>query len=195
MVGVVAAVGCEVEGDRQTFLAGRQIASVEGVRLRSRREARVLTNCPRLVHIHRRVWTADEGGGAGDRVERIGVLGVAGDGIAVGAGVDGLDVDLLGCAPDDLLGRIAVRRGERIDRVGGIRRCCGGGEIACAVEVDVGETPDRSRLLCARLVRISHAEAPEVSAPTGVDVVSVSKRSCRVATASMPTRSEPSGFA
>ena len=40
-----------------------------------------------------------------------------------------------------------------------------------------------------------HAEAPEVSAPTGVDVVSVSKRSCRVATASMPTRSEPSGFA
>ena len=110
MVGVVAAVGCEVEGDRQSFLAGRQIASVEGVRFRSRREARVLTNCPRLVHIHRGVGTPDEGGGAGDRVERIGVLGVAGDGIAVSAGVDGLDVDLLGCAPDDLLGRVAVCR-------------------------------------------------------------------------------------
>ena len=48
------------------------------------------------------------------------MLGVAGDSVTVGAGVDGLDVDLFGCAPDDLLGRIAVCRCERIDRVGGI---------------------------------------------------------------------------
>ncbi|SKZ08134.1 Uncharacterised protein [Mycobacteroides abscessus subsp. abscessus] len=128
------------------------------------------------------------------------MLGVAGDGVAVGPGVDGLDVDLFGCAPDDLLRRIAICRCERVDRVGDIRRPRGGREIACAVEIDVGEATDGSRLLCARLLRtrllcFGHAEAPEVFDPAGVDVVSVSKRSFRVATASIPTRSDPSGFA
>ena len=48
VVGVVAAVGGEVEGDRQALLAGGEVAPVEGVGVLGRREAGVLADGPRL---------------------------------------------------------------------------------------------------------------------------------------------------
>ena len=48
MVAVVAAVGGEIEGDRQALLAGGDVAPVEGVGVLGRREAGVLADGPRL---------------------------------------------------------------------------------------------------------------------------------------------------
>ena len=48
VVGVVAAVGREVEGDRQALLAGREVAAVERVGLLGGGEAGVLADRPRL---------------------------------------------------------------------------------------------------------------------------------------------------
>ena len=55
VVAVVAAVGGQVEGDRQALLARGQVAPVEGVGLRGGGEAGVLPDRPRLVDVHRRV--------------------------------------------------------------------------------------------------------------------------------------------
>ena len=68
MVGIVAAVGREIEGDRQALLPGREVAPVEGVRILRRREPGILAHGPRLVDVHRRVGAAQEG-----RQARIGV--------------------------------------------------------------------------------------------------------------------------
>ena len=40
MVGIVAAMGGEIEGDREALLPGREVAAVEGVRILGRGEAR-----------------------------------------------------------------------------------------------------------------------------------------------------------
>ena len=60
VVGVVAAVGREVERDREALLAGREVAAVERVGLLGGREAGVLADRPRLGRVHRRVRTAQE---------------------------------------------------------------------------------------------------------------------------------------
>ncbi len=71
VVGVVAAVGGEVERHRQALLPGGQVAPVEGVGFRRRREARVLPDGPRLVDVHRRVRATDERRCAREAVQRI----------------------------------------------------------------------------------------------------------------------------
>ncbi len=81
MVAVVAAVGGEVEGDRQPLLPGGEVAAVEFVRRLGRREARVLADRPRPPGVHRRLDPAGERrepgqagvevGGVGLRVERL----------------------------------------------------------------------------------------------------------------------------
>ena len=58
VVGVVAAVGGQVEGDRQALLPGGEVAPVERVGLRRGGEARVLPDRPRLGRVHRRVGPA-----------------------------------------------------------------------------------------------------------------------------------------
>ena len=55
MVGVVAAVGGQVECHRQALLAGGQVAAVKRVGLRGGGEPGVLADGPRLVDIHRRI--------------------------------------------------------------------------------------------------------------------------------------------
>ena len=60
VVAVVAAVGRQVEGDRQALLAGGEVAPVEGVGLLGGGEAGVLADRPRLVDVHRRVRAAQE---------------------------------------------------------------------------------------------------------------------------------------
>ena len=67
MVTVVAAVGGEVEGDREAFLAGGEVAPVEGVGILGSREAGILPHRPRLRHIHGRVGAAQIGRHAPDR--------------------------------------------------------------------------------------------------------------------------------
>ena len=88
VVAVVAAVGRQVEGDRQALLAGGQVAAVERVGLLGGGEAGVLADRPRLVDVHRRVRAAQVRDDAGVRVEEV-------DAVAVGGGVQRADVDAL----------------------------------------------------------------------------------------------------
>ena len=60
VVGVVAAVGRQVEGDAQALLPGGEVAAVERVGLLGGGEAGVLPDRPRLGGVHRRVGAAQE---------------------------------------------------------------------------------------------------------------------------------------
>ena len=60
MVGVVAAVGGQVEGDRETLLSGGEVAPVEGVGLLGGGEAGVLPHGPRPDDVHGGVRPAQE---------------------------------------------------------------------------------------------------------------------------------------
>ena len=105
VVAVIAAMGGEVEGDRQALLAGREVAPVERVRLLGSGEAGILADRPGLLDIHGRVGAAQEGRGAGNRIEEAQSLEI---GMAVGTP----DRDALGRRP--LACRLAVaglRRG------------------------------------------------------------------------------------
>ena len=109
VVGVVAAVGRQVEGDGQALLAGGEVAAVEGVGLLGRREPGVLADRPRLVRVHRRVRAAQE-----RREARVG--GEEVEAVDVGSRVEGADVDALGRLPlgvgDVAGGRRPSRRGS-----------------------------------------------------------------------------------
>ena len=82
MIAVVATVGGQVEGDGEALLSCGEVAAIEGVGLFGRREAGVLTDRPRLGHVHRRVGPAEEWGDAGVGVEEV-------DAGEVGGGVQG----------------------------------------------------------------------------------------------------------
>ena len=69
VVGVVAAVGGEVEGHRHALLPGRQVAPVEGVGLLGGGEPGVLADRPRAARVHRGADPADERRGPGEGVE------------------------------------------------------------------------------------------------------------------------------
>ena len=60
MVGVIAAVGGEVERDRKALLPGGEVAAVERVGFRRGGETGVLPDGPWLVDVHRRVRPAQE---------------------------------------------------------------------------------------------------------------------------------------
>ncbi len=70
MVGIVAAMGGEVECDRQALLARGEIAPVKGVRIFRRGEAGILPHRPRLVDIHGRVRPAQKRRDAGEGIDR-----------------------------------------------------------------------------------------------------------------------------
>ena len=89
MVGIVAAMGREIEGDGQALLPGREVAPVEGVGILGRGEAGILPDRPGLVDIHRRVGAAQIGRQAGQAVDE-------GQALAVGRRVDRLDLE---CPP------------------------------------------------------------------------------------------------
>ena len=76
MVAVVAAVGGEVEGDRQALLPGREVAPVEGVGVLGGGEAGVLADRPGLVDVHGRVGAAQIRRDAGIGVEKVEALDV-----------------------------------------------------------------------------------------------------------------------
>ena len=81
MIAVVAAVGGEIEGDRQALLPGREVAPVEGVGILRRGEAGILPDGPRLVDVHGRVGAAQIGRDARPGVEEIDAVEI---GLAVG---------------------------------------------------------------------------------------------------------------
>ena len=79
MVAVIAAMGGEIEGDREALLSGGEIAPVEGVGIFRRREAGILPDGPGLRRVHRGIGPAQERCLAGIGVEEIdaGEIGVA----------------------------------------------------------------------------------------------------------------------
>ena len=141
MVGVVAAVGGQVEGHRQPLLAGGEVAAVERVGLRGGGEPGVLTDGPRLVDIHRRVGAAHEGRLAGEAVQRV-TVGL--DGGTVRGDVYRFDVDVFRCVPHQLVRGIPVRGSGRRDM---FLYCVFSrrGHGPFAVQRDVGEAADNRR--------------------------------------------------
>ena len=92
MIGIVAAVGGEVERDRKAFLPGREVAAVERVGIFRRGEAGILPDGPGLVDIHGRVGAAQIG-----RNTRPGLQEV--DAFEIDLAVAGLDRDTFGRQP------------------------------------------------------------------------------------------------
>ncbi len=93
VVAVVAAVGGQVERDRQALLPGREVAPVEGVGLLGGGEPGVLADRPRLVDVHRRVRPAQVRRAGRDRCRRKSSPSRS------AGGVERLDVDALGRVP------------------------------------------------------------------------------------------------
>ncbi len=91
VVGVVAAVGGQVEGDAEALLAAGEVAPVERVRLLGGREPGVLADGPRLGGVHRGVRTAQERAQPRPGVERVQARHVA-------LVVARLDLDALGAS-------------------------------------------------------------------------------------------------
>ena len=91
MIGVVAAVCREVEGDGEPLLSRGEVAAVEGVALFGGGEARVLTHCPGARDVHGGVGAAQEGRQPRRVVEMVHAL-------VVGLGVERGDFDLFHCA-------------------------------------------------------------------------------------------------
>ena len=71
MVGVVTPMRGQVERDRQSLLAGGQVAPVERVGLLGGGEPGVLADGPRLRHVHRRVRATLERRDAGVGVQEV----------------------------------------------------------------------------------------------------------------------------
>ncbi len=78
MIAVVAAMGGEIEGDREALLTGGEVAPVEGVGILGRGEAGILPDRPRLGDVHGRVGAAQVGRDARIGVEKIEAVEVAG---------------------------------------------------------------------------------------------------------------------
>ena len=121
VVAVVATVGGEVEGDTQTLLARRQVATIERVGLLSGGEPGVLADRPRLVDIHRRVGAAQERRRARDGLEEV-------EALEVGIGVERRHLDLL--------------RGEPC--LGAKVRTLRVGARTTVAKIDTGEVRDRA---------------------------------------------------
>ncbi len=120
VVAVVAAVGGQVEGHRQTALPAGQVASVEGVALLGRAEAGVLAHRPGVGDVHCGIGAAQEGRQPGHVVN-------VGQGDRVVGGVERPDVDLLHRAPEEVgrgLAGLGFQRGlplgQGVGRVGGL---------------------------------------------------------------------------
>jgi len=101
MIGVVAAVRRQVEGDRKARLACGEVSPVEGVRLPGRGEPGVLADRPGMVGVHGGHGAADVGGHAGEGVDEI-------QSFQVFRRVEGLHGDPFGCLPVERLHGLAL---------------------------------------------------------------------------------------
>ena len=107
MIGVVAAVGGEIERHREAHLAGREIGAIELVALLGGREAGVLAHRPGPAGVHRGLGPARERREARQRAQGLEVL-------QIGRGVERLH--------HDALGRHPVERRQRACRAAPWRR-------------------------------------------------------------------------
>ncbi len=114
MIAVVAAMGGQIERDRQAHLAGGEVAAIERVGVFGRREAGVLAHGPRLAHVHRRVRPAHERRKARQRAQMI-------DAGQIGSRIQRPMRDAFGRVPT--VGRVRGRRG--------------GGRLIATVEVEI----------------------------------------------------------
>ena len=71
MVAVVAAMGGEVEGDRQALLAGGQVAPVEGVAVLGGGEAGILPDRPGLGRVHGGIGPTHEWWQTWERAQKV----------------------------------------------------------------------------------------------------------------------------
>ena len=97
MVGIVAAVGGQIEGDRKAHLPRLEIAAVEGVGLFGGREARILAHGPRPRGVHGGARPAHIGRQPGQRGEML-------EPGEVFRGVERLDGDAFGRVPNERFG-------------------------------------------------------------------------------------------
>ena len=114
VIGVVAAMGRQVEGHRKPLLSGRQIAPVKRIRLLGRREARILADGPGLHHVHRRYGPRRYGGNAGGVSQVLHALQVL-------ARVVALDDDVFRRQPFGRLRPLPLQRRSLIVDLGKIR--------------------------------------------------------------------------
>jgi hypothetical protein len=89
MIGIVAAMGGQVERHRDALAAAGQRAAIEGVGIGGGGEAGVLTDCPWPRRVHRRLRAAHERLESGQRVGM-------GQALHVGGGVQRLERDAVG---------------------------------------------------------------------------------------------------
>ena len=141
VVAVVAAVGGQVERDRQALLPGGEVAPVERVGLLGGGEAGVLPDRPRLVDVHRRVGTAQVRRDAGPGLQEVQVG-------RVGAGVERRHDDALGGVPRQLVRALPGGLAEPVGPL--LRGVVGHRQVA---QVGVGEGRDAA----------GHAGAPRAS--------------------------------
>ncbi len=113
VVAVVAAVGRQIEGDRQPHLPGLEVVAVEAVRLFGGREPGILPDRPRPVGVHRRARPAQIGREPGQCVAPRKAGGL--DRLEIGLGVERLDREALGRQPVEAGERLAFQllRGKR----------------------------------------------------------------------------------
>ena len=153
VVAVVAAVGGEVEGDRQALLPGGEVAPVEGVAVLGRGEAGILPDRPGLGRVHGGVGAAQVGRQAWPGVQEIQTG-------RVGGGVERRDGDALGGLPGQCLRWVAGLGGE-----GGAPSC----RVGCAgwAQRQVGEARD-----------LAHAASPASAASVRSRVARTSAPAC-----------------
>ena len=145
MVAVVAAVGGEIEGDREALLPGGEVAAVEGVAVLGRGEAGILPDRPGLGRVHGGVGAAQERRQAGPGAEEIQARDVGGR-------VERRHRDAFGRRPGQLLRRVAGCGGERLGPGGGV---VGRGGLA---QRQVGEARDRGHGGLTCLERVGSLE-------------------------------------
>ena len=71
MIGIIAAMGGEIERDRQALLPGGEVAAIEGVGVFGRGEAGILPDRPGLIDVHGRVGAAQIGRDARPCLEEV----------------------------------------------------------------------------------------------------------------------------
>ena len=151
VVGVVAPVGGEVEGDGEALLAGGEVAAVEGVGGLGGGEAGILAHGPGLRRIHAGVGAAEEGSEAWhgvDGVEAVAELGRVG----------GRDVDAFGRG--EASGELGAARGGPEFAGGEVGEAAHGvSEGSCAASCRSGARPVARLRKSVRPAALSSAAA------------------------------------
>src|SRR3954449_8657772 len=160
--GVVAAVGGQVEGDRQALLPGGEVAPVERVGLRRGGETRVLADGPRLGGVHGRVGPAQVRSDA--RVGAEEVCAQVVDVAQVGRGEQRGDGDALRRLP----GRVGhAAAGGLLEGLGPVVRRGARGRAAQLEVAEVGDAAHAFPPSCEKTVRsTSSASHPAYTYPS-----------------------------